>query len=244
MTETISQLEGTVLSIAGLPARVGAGARFTLSGTSLERDSAFSRPSWIEIDGLDASHIKGAGAIDRRVQGRICDGRFVEVELGDTLSLTGADGDRRVRVAAQSLRFTEYRPPGWGVPAWLFGVLNFRLGGAHRSGALLVTEAQANGAARWYRDTTSFNYAGREWFLSDVLDGKDDKDLRNFKKHWTPVLSAELWTERRADDVRDTIELQARDICNLLSFATGHCVRWLDCTQLDDREQSVGSSGL
>lgn len=238
----VALFKGTVLRITGVPMGTAEGAAFALAGTGLERGSAFGRPSWIEIDGLDAAALSGADASDRQVQGVMADGRFVEVELGAAIPLSGESVGGRVRVAAHRVRFTAYRPPGWGTPAWLFSVLNFKLGDGHRSGAYLVTEAQSNGAARWYRDTTSFTYAGREWFLADVLDGKDDKELRDFKKHWAPVQSAELWTGRREGDVRETIELLARDVCNVLSFATGRCVRWLGCTQLDAREQSVGSS--
>lgn len=238
----VTLFEGTVLRITSVPTGTAEGAAFALAGTGLERGSSFGRPSWIEIDGLDAEVLSGADTTDRKLQGALTDGRFVEVELGAPIPLTGQASVGRIRVPAQRVRFTDYRPPGWGKPAWLFSVLNFKLGDGHRSGAYLVTEAQANGAAKCYRDTTSFTYSGREWFLADVLDGKDDKELRDFKMYWTPVRSAELWTERRAGDVRETIELLARDICNVLSFATGRCVRWLDCAQLDAREQSAGAS--
>lgn len=238
----VTLFEGTVLRITSVPTGTAEGAAFALAGTGLERGSSFGRPSWIEIDGLDAEVLSGADTTDRKLQGALTDGRFVEVELGAPIPLTGQASVGRIRVPAQRVRFTDYRPPGWGKPAWLFSVLNFKLGDGHRSGAYLVTEAQANGAAKCYRDTTSFTYSGREWFLADVLDGKDDKELRDFKMYWTPVRSAELWTERREGDVRETIELLARDICNVLSFATGRCVRWLDCAQLDAREQSAGAS--
>src|SRR5688572_14904211 len=125
MTEG-SQLNGTVLRITGLPTGTGEGATFTLSGTGLERGSALGRPSWVEIDGLDIAAIGGKDAIDRKVQGTLADGRFVEVELGEAIPLTGEDVGARVRIAAQSVRCTDYRPPGWGKPTWMFSVLNFK----------------------------------------------------------------------------------------------------------------------
>ncbi len=238
----VSQLKGTVLRITGVPAGTAEGAEFALAGTGLERGSAFGRPACIEIAGVDPAKIAGTAEHKPKVQGTFADGRFVEVELGDVMPPLSESVVGSTRFATVSVRATDYRPAGWGTPAWVFSLVNFKLGSANRFGLHLTTECRADGSAAWFCDTTSFIYAGREWFLTDFLDGKDDKELREFRRHWTPIQSAELWTEVREGDQREAIEYLARDVVNVLSFASGRCVRWLDCTQLDAHEQKVGSS--
>ncbi len=237
-----ARLKGTVLRISEVATDIGHGEALTLVGVGLDRSIVRRRAEWIEISGIDPSLVARTENSKPRVQGRLTDGRFIEVEIGDLLPLPHGLPDEPCRFGVLGLRCFEYRPAGWGTPAWVFSLLNFKLGGSTRFGLHQTTEIRADGSAEWYRDTTSFVYADREWFLTDLLDGKDDKELRDFGKHWKPICSAELWTEQRDGDQREAIELLARDIANVLSFATGRCVRWLDCTRLDAREQAVGRS--
>ena len=229
-----SQVRGTVIWIAGTAPGIAEGAAFALAGAD--------RPTWIEIIGIDPTTIAGTAERKTNVRGELADGRFVEVELGDAIPSPSGPVDGGSRFAATSVRAFGYRPAGWGTPAWLFSLLNFKLGDAGQFGLYRTTECRPNGSAAWRQDTTSFMYAGRRWFLTDLLDGTKDKELRDFKNHWTPIQSAELWTEHRGGEQREAIELLARDIANVLSFATRRCVRWLECTELDAREQKVGSS--
>lgn len=237
-----SRLQGTVLRITEVPIDLGRGVAFTLFGSGLGHGMLPRHVEWIEIPGVDPTLLTRTENSNPRVQGAMADGRFVTVELGDALPSPGGTTDLPPRFGVINLRCFEYRPAGWGTPAWVFSVLNFKLGGVNRFGMHLTTEYRGDGNAGWFRDTTSFAYANREWFLTDLLDGEDDKDLRNFEKHWMPIRSAKLWTEQQEGDRRDVIELLARDIANVLAFATARCTRWLDCTQLDAREQVVGQS--
>jgi len=237
-----ARLQGTVRQITGVSTGIGHGVAFTLVGSGLDHNMFPGRAEWIEITGIGPSLVARTENSKPRVQGRLTDGRFIEIEIGDTLPSPDGLPDAPCRFGVLGLRCFEYRPAGWGTPAWVFSLLNFKLGGGNRFGLHRTTELRGDGSAVLYRDTTSFVYADREWFLTDLLDGKDDKELRDFKKHWTPICSAELWTEQREGDQREAIELLARDIANVLSFATGRCVRCLDCTQLDAREQAVGRS--
>jgi hypothetical protein len=193
------------------------GSPFTIGGSDLERGKAYHRIRWIDFNGVST-----AASITGMVHGELDDGRFVAAEVG------GPDAAHASRRSLTATRIFDYRPAGWGRPAWLFALANFKLGDAQRYGRHGVHESKSDGSASWYRDTTSFSFAGRIWFVCDLLDPKTDKDLREFRKHWMPIASAELWTDRRDGDDPNVIDLQARDIANLLSFASGHCVRWLD----------------
>lgn len=237
-----SQLHGTVIRIAEVATGIGEGLAFTLAGIGIARGALPSRAEWVEIAGIDANLLAPAENSKPSVQGALTDGRFVEIEIGDALPAPEGNANGAIRFGVIRLRCIEYRPAGWGTPAWVFSLLNFKLGDRYRSGLLQTTELREDGNAAWYRDTTSFAYANREWFLTDLLDGARDEELREFKNQWKPVCSAELWTERRDGDQREAVELLARDIANVLSFATGRCVRWLECTQLNAREQNVGKS--
>lgn len=247
MSDSI-RLQGTVLRIAEVPSGIGQGVGFTLlgieldKGTWLDPNTVPRQARRIEIAGIDPSSVVRTEKSKPKVQGQLADERFVEIEIGESLPSPGGLPDSPCQFSVLSLRCVDYRPAGWGTPAWVFSLLNFKLGGSNRFGLYETTELRGDGTAAWYRDTTSFVYADREWFLTDLLDGKEDKDLRDFKKHWRPICSAELWTEQREGDQREHIELLARDITNVLSFATGRCVRQLDCIQLDAREQVVGRS--
>lgn len=237
-----SRLQGTVLRITEVSTGLGQGVAFTLVGSELDRGMFPRRAEWIEFTGVDPNLLTRTENSNPTVQGTIADGRFVEVEIGDALPSPDGITNAPPRFVVLRLRCFEYRPAGWGTRAWVFSLLNFKLGDSNRFGLHLTTEYRGDGSAEWYRDTTSFVYADREWFLTDLLDGKDDKELRDFRKHWTPIRSAKLWTEQQEGDRGEAIELLARDISNVLSFATGRCTRWLDCTQLDAREQVVGRS--
>lgn len=241
MSESI-RLQGSAFRITGASTDLGEGAAFALVGIGLGRGKLPSRVEWIEFPDVDPKLLARTEDWKPRVQGTLEDGRFVEIEVGEALSFTDGVIDAPTRFGVQAMRCFEYRPAGWGAPAWVFSILNFKLGNSNRFGLHLTTECRGDGSAAWYRDTTSFVYANREWFLTDLLDGKDDKELRDFRRHWTPIRSAELWTEHREGDEREALELLARDIANVLSFATGRCARWLDCTRLDGHEQVVGRS--
>lgn len=63
----VALFKGTVLRITSVPTGTAEGAAFALAGTGLERGSAIGRPTWIEIDGLDAAALSGADASNRKV---------------------------------------------------------------------------------------------------------------------------------------------------------------------------------
>lgn len=205
------------------------GSSFTIGGSDLERGKIFHRIRWIDFNGAST-----AESITGTVHGELDDGRFVAAEVGGP---DVAHASRRTLVAT---KIFDYRPAGWGRPAWLFALVNFKLGGAQRFGHHGVNESKADGSASWHRDTTKFSFAGREWFVCDLLDPNTAKDLRDFRKQWTPIASAELWTERREGDDPEQIDLEARDIANLLSFATGYCVRWFDRFDISDIGKVTG----
>lgn len=227
-----STIMGKVIHQVAGAASIQTGTAFTIGGSDLEPRKFLCRPRWIELNGA----LGNGNLTDTTLHGELADGRFVAVEVGATTP--GAGGTPQHQVS--TVRFFDYRPAGWGRAAWLYALANFTLGGAQRFGQLGVSEFKADGNASWHRDTTRFVFAGREWIVSDLLDPKQDKDLREFRNHWTPIASAELWTERRDGDDPAVLDLQARDIANLLSFATGHCVRWLDRVDIDATGKVTG----
>lgn len=210
-----------------------ADATFIVSGTNLAPKSPIPRPEWIEVAWPGWTDKIASAMIGKPIAGILSDGRYAIVEPAAVIAVSSNGDARTARFTVKTLRFYDYRPAGHGVAAWVYVLLNFRLGGVNRCGDLQVHECRPDGGGKWYRDTVKFQYAGREWFVRDLLDHNDDKELRDFGKHWTPIASGRLWTERRAGDVADDLDQQAMQIENLLSLVVGRAVRWSERADID-----------
>lgn len=209
------------------------GRVFVVSGTDLHPKSPLPRPNLVEVVWSGWTDKIAANMLGKPISGLLADGRYAIVEAGVVTGISSNGDTRTARFAVETLRFYDYRPVGHGTAASMYVLLNFRLGGMNRCGDLQVHECRPDGSGKWFRDTVKFRYAGREWFVRDLLDHNDDKELRDFGKHWTPIASGRLWTEQRAGDVDDDLDQQAMQIENLLSFATGRAVRWAERANVD-----------
>jgi hypothetical protein len=127
-------------------------------------------------------------------------------------------------------RTFDYRPAGHGRASWVYSLLNLILD----DGDLFVVESHRAGSG-WHRDAIQFQFGGRTWVVRDRLRTLSQKERRELEDGPHAIRSGILWTDCLPEDKEEVVDRLASEICDILSFATGKCVRWHQRRLLNDR---------
>jgi len=225
----VTELHGIVAIPSPETGFTALGTEFVIRGTDLTKDNAFPQAKTVEVKWKGWTDEIAAVMVGRLIAGNINDGRYAIIEPSHVIEVVQGAEILTARFEINSIEIYDYRPPGHGFAAWVYRVLNLQMS----SGDLLVRESHGDGSAAWRRNAIRFEYAEREWLLRDELRAHEDKELRDFQKQSSPILSGTLWTERREGDEPEAMDLLAMQVCNLLSLATERSVRWMSRQDVD-----------